>query len=179
MHALAKVLLTLLSIYWLVRAFGWLLRSFSYVFAYSPHDRDTVSISLMLVSIIVQGGIIAFLVMVLFKRDKITQRIAGDVEPSSVPLSQASWIAFAYRLVSVIAGLYCLSSAVFYLNSLINCLMFRMYRGYASSMLEYGISLFIMLVAGIYLFRGAPSFVKWQTKKTIELCNSNSKNQSD
>ncbi len=179
MHTLAKVLVTIIGIYWLVKAFGWLISSFTYIFASTQQGQlDIKNVLMILVSLVIQTVIILFLISVLYKRNKIAERIVGTEEISS-PKSQLNWIGFAYRLISVIAGLYCFSVLIFFLGNFSRIFMFRRCPDNSQSIfnfeaLQQGVSIIILLVAGVYLFCGAPHFVKWQTKKTIEMCARNS-----
>lgn len=173
MHTLAKVLITVIDIYWLVKAFSWLIQSSTYIFANAPAGQ--VEISAIIAALAIQLAIILLLIVILYQRDKIAEKIAAGKE-KALPQSQPDWISFAYRLVSVIAGLYCFSMAVYSIGRLAGSIRFRMYRPlYDTSMLEQSISLFVLLAVGIYLFCGAPHFVKWQARKTIEMCGSGRK----
>jgi len=184
-HALAKVLITIIDIYWLIKAFGWLIQSFAYIFANTSNRQiDIKDILMISASIAFQLVIILFLITVLCRRDKIAEKIVGKTEIFSVPQSQLDWIPFAYRLVSVIAGLYCFSTAIFYLGRLANSFMFRMrssgsFAVFNSEIIEQCISLFIVLAVGIYLFCGAPHFVRWQVRKTIEMCTGSSAGKNE
>ena len=117
----------------------------------------------------------------IYKREQLAKRIIGtDGLPE--PDSPVEWLPVAFRLISIAAGLYCLHTVLWHVtNALIRYAMYKprsvpgyktIYTGYAARSLNIeGLLVWlIMLTIGIYLVWGAPHFVRWHVRKTIEQC---------
>ena len=86
----------------------------------------------------------------------------------------------AFRIISVGAGLYSLNTFVWSFSSMVMNLILTM-RRYPHQegtvrMFTGGFSVnyvqpILYLALAVYLLCGAPHFVRWQVKKTLELCN--------
>ena len=106
----------------------------------------------------------------LYKREQLAERIVGTDELAD-PHSQVDWLYVAYRLVCITAGLYCLHSVAWRIAYAL-----RGYLGYGSQAASRAFSTelvlgwLVMLAIGIYLVCGAPHFVRWHVKKTLEQC---------
>lgn len=84
MHTLAKILVTIAVIYWLVKAISYLLPTFTYIFAYASQGKmDTKTSLIIMTSVLSRIFIILFLIFVLYKRNKITERIVGQEETAA------------------------------------------------------------------------------------------------
>ena len=117
----------------------------------------------------------------LYKRQELAKRIVGTDELPE-PDSPVKWLPVAFRLISIAAGLYCLHIVLWQItNTLIRYAMYKarsvpgyktIYTGYAGRSLpiEEALGWLIMLTIGIYLVCGAPHFVRWHVKKTLEQC---------
>ena len=106
----------------------------------------------------------------LYKREQLAEKIVGTDELAD-PHSQVDWLYVAFRLVCIAAGVYCLHSVAWRIAYAL-----RRYLAYssqaASSFLttELILGWLVMLAIGIYLVCGAPHFVRWHVKKTLEQC---------
>jgi len=134
-------------------------------FCRNPHGMidDMFGISLLVLFMIF---IILVIAGILKKRDKIALKIAGSEEIKNVD-AQIKWIPFAYRLVSVIGGMYCFGKSVGYIPMIIQSFIYKRQDTINYHQMNSIISLVILIIAGTYLICGAPHFVRWQTKKTI------------
>ena len=112
------------------------------------------------------------------KRDFLAEKMVGKTELPP-PDKNIDWLPTAYRLMSVTGGLLCLYrstsvifstlSRYFYVknyNTADNSSLIYPYNIQLSQLLSY----LILFIAGIYLVCGAPHFVRWQVKKTLEFC---------
>ncbi len=104
----------------------------------------------------------------LYKREQLAERIVGTEEPAG-PHSQVDWLYVAFRLVCITAGIYCLHSVAW---RIVYTLRVYLASSYDSRVLstELVLGWLVMLAAGIYLVCGAPDFVRWHVKKTLEQC---------
>jgi hypothetical protein len=126
----------------------------------------------------------------LYKREWLAKWIVGNDElappkagliqsrATPWPASQIQWLPVAFRLVCVTAGLYCLFTVGW--NKSFNLIRYHMFKpeaareGYKALYtakflsIELIIRWLIMLAIGIYLVCGAPHFVRWHVKRTLE-----------
>jgi hypothetical protein len=92
------------------------------------------------------------------------------VEYEPIDDTQISWLAAAFRLVCVTAGIMFL---YWNLYSSVGTVFFYMSvkSGQQSPMLINEIvKCIVLLVIGIYLACGAPGFVRWQVRRTLKQC---------
>jgi hypothetical protein len=180
MHTLAKTLITIAGIYWLVLiGVNAILTPIMMMVSCGSGLRGSwASWAGIFACMIAQLVILLVVMQILYRRNKIADKIVG-VEETAPPQSQVEWIGFSFRLISVIAGLYCFYRAAGSIGMLINDIIRRKitYGGVAVNEPIYSkyLIIVILLTAGIYLFCGAPHFVRWQTRKTIEMCSSRGK----
>ena len=109
----------------------------------------------------------------LYKREQLALKISKPVETAD-PHSEIDWLFAAFRLICFAAGIYCLHSVAW---RIVHAM-----RGYiasrsASSSItppnlstELILGWLIMSAIGIYLLCGAPHFVRWHVKQTLEQC---------
>ncbi len=117
--------------------------------------------------------------LLIYHRDKWARNIVGTADLPD-PDVQIHWLPVAFRLVAVVAGLFCLYRLVLKIILVVQRL--AMAKGSSSSpgyrqiiisnvlSVEQILGWLILLVIGIYFLCGAPHFVRWQVKKTIEQC---------
>lgn len=166
MQGLAKVLITILGAYWLITIIFSMFQSVMAVI--TIHKYNGGEIGFLLVILLEHVFIILIIATILKKRDKIALKIAGSEEFKDVD-AQVKWIPFSFRLTSIIAGLYCLSRAATSIPSFL-------ISGFLPETRMHNANVYVvlaLLIAGIYLICGAPHFVKWQVKKTMEMCGEN------
>ncbi|MHC4430453.1 MAG: hypothetical protein ACYTBS_01305 [Planctomycetota bacterium] len=99
----------------------------------------------------------------LYKREQLAERIVGTDEPAD-PRSEIDWLHVAFRLVCIIAGIYCLHSVIWRI--------FYALRAFASGAFRTDLIFgwLVMLAIGTYLVCGAPHFARWHVKKTLQQC---------
>jgi hypothetical protein len=182
MHTLAKTLISIIAVYWLISmALGVIQTLFMVISSYSKDHGNRSDIFLMCAMLLITILITSVIANILKKRDKIAEKMVG-VEQVQNPVSQIEWIPFAFRLTSVIAGMYCFYRAVSSITTLTshvtaNWSSYRqMESGWLIMLKEYSF-VFILVAVGIYLLCGAPHFVRWQVKKTIEMCTTSGENK--
>jgi hypothetical protein len=169
MQALAKTLLTIIGVYWLIMI-GFNLLSILYVWgnilSRSSSGMELDDMLVIIPSLLIIIFSIIVILYILKKRDKLALKIAGSPEIQNID-AEIKWIPFAYRLISVLTGMYCLYRAC----GSIPGIAAKLFYG-SKYPIPYGnySTLILSLIAGIYLLCGAPHFVRWQTKKTIEMC---------
>jgi len=171
MHTLAKTLITIAAVYWLVLLAIQIVIYPLAMLSYGYRGRG--SLGEIFVFMIVQIVILLVVVQVLYKRNKIADKIVG-VEETASPQSQVEWIGFSYRLISVIAGLYCFYRAagvvgMLIMNIIIKSKMANSKMAADSQIYSHFVITAILLTGGVYLLCGAPHFVRWQVKKTKEM----------
>ena len=114
----------------------------------------------------------------IYKSEQLAKRIVGTDELPE-PDSPVKWLPVAFRLISIAAGLYCLHTVLWQVtNTLIRYAMHKA-RSMAGYKIIYTRRLLnieevlvwlIILTIGVYLLCGAPHFVRWHVKKTLEQC---------
>jgi hypothetical protein len=163
MQGLAKTIITLFCVYWLIN----LILGIFYLMFFAVSSKYKARVEIintgMILSFLFYVVIILVIAGVLRKRNGISLKIAGDEEIKEIDV-QVKWIPFAYRLISVIAGLFCFYRAGTYLQRI----------GISRFQPNWGIFeiifIFVPLIAaGIYFLCGAPHFIRWQVKKTMEI----------
>lgn len=105
----------------------------------------------------------------------ITRRVELQPETSSV-----HWLPAAYRLVSVFAGFYCIYGVLYVaVRQLSVYFLFSAgesgtYGGRSYALRpEEVVTTLILLALGVYLLAGAPHFVRWHLKRTVQFCQDN------
>lgn len=185
MHTLTKIILSSIAIFFSIRLLSPLSIGISYL--HSKPSWETAgallfSISLVAVSI---GLLVYFLI---HRNDKLAQKIVGSEQlpkpDSQIALPQVQWLPVALRLICVAGGIYFLINVLWHTTYVINQLaMFkaetysvngttytRFYTNFAPFSVRSLLPWIIMLVCGVYLLFGAPHFVRWQVKKTLQQC---------
>ncbi|MGD0784575.1 MAG: hypothetical protein ABR969_02040 [Sedimentisphaerales bacterium] len=182
MHTLAKTLITIIAVYWLILiGLGVVQMLFMLIFYYSKTPKDQTSMLLGFIMFFIMILIVLVISNTLRRRDKIAEKIVGVESPQN-PVSQVEWIPFAFRLISVIAGMYCFYRVAVQIAAMASHFMANRssYRQMESGwliMLKEHLVVFILVAAGIYLLCGAPHFVRWQVRKTIEMCTNGGENK--
>lgn len=170
MQGLAKTLITILAGYWLIKiAINSIFPIFMIIQSFSKTGYEASSIFFILLYIFIMIFIMLVIAEILRKRDKIAIKIAGIEEIENVD-AQVKWVPFSYRLISIAAGMYFFVRAAEYMPRLLG--NFISERGYKAGFGNYGTitSVFIFMILGTYLLCGAPHFVRWQARKTMESC---------
>jgi len=184
MHTLAKIILSAIGIFFTIRLLSQLVIPI-YLF-YSTPTWETAASSLL--SLLLTAGLIALLLYFFFyKSECLAKKIVGSEQlpepcpPNSLGRradSQIQWLPVALRLICVAGGIYFLNTVVWQTTYVISQFAaFKSYT-YTNHKVTYAYAPFnyqsllpwiIMLICGVYLLCGAPHFVRWQVKKTLQL----------
>jgi len=121
--------------------------------------------------------IVILLYVFVYKREQLAKRIAGEDDLNKQD-SQMHWLPVAFRLVCIAGGLYGLYLVLFqvpyFIIQYISYTHSQLTTVYGQWITERVLSLLIVLAIAIYLLCGAPHFVRWQVKKTLEQCKKQS-----
>ena len=111
------------------------------------------------------GSLIIYLVV--SREEFFVRKIVGNQESQK---TDVWWLPFSFRLTVVLAGIFYIYWAIQQIVSTI-----RLYFVTSRQIPVYSgvfslLGQIILLAGGIYLLCGAPHFVRWQVRKTIEQC---------
>lgn len=170
MHSLAKIVLAGLALY-IIFCFGFQLLSGLAIMFLRPYNEMPILniILLLFVCLCLTATIYLFI----YKSDKLAEKIVGTFELPT-PEAQIQWLPVAFRLVAVSAGVICLYRFIAW-----GITIARSYAMAKASNFEHAARFLrfeqiagwlILLVIAIYLLYGAPHFVRWHVKKTLEQC---------
>jgi hypothetical protein len=175
MHTLARIILSAIGIYFAIHLLSLL--PYAILMFYSKPSWETAVSSL--ISLLLIAGLISLLLYFFFyKSEGLAKKIVGS-EQLPEPDSQIQWLPVALRLICVASGIYFLSTVLRQTTHVISQLAFfksyasanyKVIHTYAPFNYQSLLPWIIMLICGIYLLCGAPHFVRWQTKKTLQLC---------
>jgi hypothetical protein len=175
MHALAKIILSAIGIYFTIRLLSQL--PYAIFMFYSKPSWETAGSSLF--SVLFVAGAIGLLVyFLIYQHDQLAKKIVGS-EQLPEPDSQIQWLPVALRLICVAGGIYFLNTVLWQTTRVISQLAtfksyasanYRAINPYAPFNYQSLLPWIIMLICGVYLLCGAPHFVRWQVKKTLQLC---------
>ncbi len=176
MHSLAKIVLTGFALY---LAFHICTYVIMIPFALLSDFRYESSILSIVLFLFISLCLAVCVYLLIYHRDKWARNIVGTADLPD-PDVQIQWLPVAFRLVAVVAGLFCLYRVV--VNIIWVVIRLSMAKATSSSpgyvqiftakllSLEQILDWLILLAIGIYFLCGAPHFVRWQVKKTIEHC---------
>jgi hypothetical protein len=169
-HTLTKVTLTLTALFFIIRIVPQLMIPFYWL--YQKPSWEVAGA--MLFSLLVAGGAVAALVYAfIYKRDVLARRIVGSQgRPESTP--EIQWLPTVLRLICIAGGIYFLSTALWQATNILSRFAFVKAQGAYSTYGQFSWErIFVWVVTvtcGIYLLCGAPHFVRWQVKKTLQQC---------
>ncbi|MCF7956326.1 MAG: hypothetical protein K9M75_11025 [Phycisphaerae bacterium] len=178
MISFAKIMFAGFGLYLLIQTAQGILLSVMYLFQGLGSEWESLGVISLSLSLAI--GIAAVVIVFLFVKGEAFARkvITKDIDEDK-PVDIGLTLTMAFRLVSVGAGLFCLNSFVHTVSSILNRLMMSMqmsdgpdaYREIfrrAFTIDFIGPVLYVLLA--VYLICGAPHFVKWQVKETLNLC---------
>lgn len=182
MISFAKIMFAGLGIYLSIGIVRSMMASFLFiVLSFSWANMGILVASLC----IYLAVLVAVIQLLILKRDKWAHKlIAKDIQPDQ-PLNIDLTLTMAFRLVSVGAGIFCLNSFVWIASqSMRNLIMTMRYNhldGQMRQMFSKSFSVdyiqpLLYLALAVYLLCGAPHFVRWQVKKTLQLCDNSKDN---
>jgi hypothetical protein len=178
MHTLAKIILSAIGIFFAIRLLSQL--PIAIYWFYSKPAWETAA-SLFCSLLIVGGALAALVYILIYKRESLAKKIVGS-EQLPEPDSQIQWLPVALRLICIAGGIYFLMLVLWDTTYVIgkiaafkarNTYAYTNYKAiytYAPFSSQNIIRWVIMLICGIYLLCGAPHFVRWQVKKTLQQC---------
>jgi len=178
MHTLARIVVFAMGLYFAVSLIeGATIFANSVIFmclkGMSPSAGELTMAIVFAVFPILCTGVICYLC--LCRHKQIAEKIVGTHE-SAEPNSQIHWLPVAFRLTCVLAGLYCLYTVLWSTLGYINFYFSSRSQGLDLDLdsrflnLETLLRWFVPLLVGIYLICGAPHFVRWHVRKTLEQC---------
>jgi hypothetical protein len=173
MHTLTKIILSATGIFFAIRLLSQLPLAISYFFS-KPSWETAGSLSFAI--LVTVGLIFVLLYLFFYKSDSLAKKIVGS-EQLPEPDSQIQWLPIALRLICITGGIYLLSIVIWQAEAVLDQFAVRKMEARAHAI--YTALLFTyrsvlpwvtMLICSIYLLCGAPHFVRWQVKKTLQQC---------
>jgi len=168
LHKLARIILVSLGIYVLIQNGVGLVATLPFLFAgdSSIGTLGAWMITYALLVIVCSAVVVCLLV---WKADFWLAKVVGTEEPEE---TQIWWLPFAFRLASVCAGILLLSWAMLALVSIITFYIQMVDLRLVARSMPWRrlVGSLIQLALAIYLLCGAPHFVNWQVRKTLEHC---------
>jgi len=169
LRKLARIILIGLAVYMLVTWGITFIAALPYfVFADSQWRPIGFGQLLSALSGAVYVGVVFYVLV--RKADLWSAKIVGFDEPRE---TRVWWVPFAFRLTMIFTGLLCLYWVIPRIISGFARYYFyyRKYEASRGNLTLYDVvGWIIQLGLGIYLVCGAPHFVRWQVKKTLEHC---------
>jgi hypothetical protein len=167
MHTLARIILSAIGIYFAIHLLSLL--PYAILMFYSKPSWETAVSSL--ISLLLIAGLISLLLYFFFyKSEGLAKKIVGS-EQLPEPDSQIQWLPVALRLICIAGGIYFLNTVIWQTTYVISQFAaFKAIYAYAPFNYQSLLPWIIMLICGVYLLCGAPHFVRWQVKKTLQLC---------
>jgi len=180
MHSLAKIMFAGLALYIAINP----CRNMIYVVWMATREPSLKSLGMVSLALLIMAVYLAAVFyFLIYKRDKWAKKLVGTSDLSAAT-DRIDWLPVAYRLVSVAVGLLCVyrffTHVVYdagrYIAAMgINIVYQQHYKTvyqqqYKDLITRELLGLIILIPIGIYLLCGAPHFVRWQVKKTLELC---------
>lgn len=180
MHTLTKIILSAIGIFFTIRLLPQITIPIYQLF--SQPSWETAGA--LLFSLLLTTGIVAALLyLFIYKRESLAKKIVGS-EQLPEPASQIQWLPVALRLVCIAGGIYFLSNVLWHTTYVIGQLArfkaeiysvegktyTQIYTGFAPFSFQNLLPWILMLICGVYLLCGAPHFVRWQVKKTLQQC---------
>ena len=168
LRKLARIILVGLGIYVLVKYGIGLFAGLPYLF-YGESPLRGFAVVQLVSFVLVTVCLSLVIYALVWKADFWSAKIAGADEREG---AEIWWLPFAFRLSSVCTGILYLSWGISALVPIIVRHIQMLHPGvmYIASPWDSVVGWLIELGLGIYLVCGAPHFVRWQVKKTIEQC---------
>lgn len=174
LHKLARIILVGLGIYVLVKYGIGIVATLPYIF----YDESSLGVHPIarFISLAIMTVCIGLVIYVLIcKADSMSAKMM-DVHESDQ--AKVWWLPFAFRLAMVCAGIIVLSWSISAIASTIARYAQIMSRSSSRASIPWQrfipwqklVGWIIQLLLAIYLICGAPHFVRWQVKKTLEHC---------
>ncbi len=172
-HTFAKVVLVGVGLLAAIRVAPQLLTCLYMLMRKQTMDQ----FALVMVQVFVTLGSLGLLLYIFWiKRDWLaTKVVRAEVSSESGP--SVPWLPAAYRLVCMAAGLHCLYVLTFQMLGFLVRTSYRSDQFSPAAVTAPSVAdvmtWAILLAAGLYLCWGAPHFIRWHMKKTLEQCREN------
>ncbi len=168
LHKLARIILVGLGIYVLVNQGIGIVATLPYLF-YGESSLGVYAIA-RFISFAIMAVCIGLVIYVMIcKADSLSVKMIDVYESDQ---AKVWWLPFAFRLAAVCAGIIVLSWSISRITSTIASYaqMMSLSSSRASIPWQMLLGWIIQLALAIYLICGAPHFVRWQVRKTLEHC---------
>jgi len=168
LRKLARIILVGLGIYVLIRHAIGVIAALPYLFyGGSPLRGYAVGQLVSFALFAVCSGLVIY--ALIWKADLLSAKITGIYESDQ---AEVWWLPFTFRLAAVCAGILYLSWGISALASIIATYVRMADPRFANRPMPWErlVGGIIQLPLAIYLLCGAPHFVRWQVKKTLEHC---------
>ncbi|AQT68405.1 hypothetical protein STSP2_01565 [Anaerohalosphaera lusitana] len=167
-HQLAKLALALIGIYFIVLAVPTPITYIMVIISGGAADSANI-LQIFIGTLIYLGYMYLLYFLLIRKRACFAEKIVPEADQSE-PGSPSQWIPLVYRLTCISVGIYLSALVITNITSIINnwILHRQIPDGVYSAPNSYS-SIFLIPLAA-YLLAGAPHFVRWQTRKTLEFC---------
>ena len=165
---LTRIILIGLGIYMLVEVGRPLLLSLPY--ALFDTSISPFGFAYLLSFIFAIAYAVLIIYVLFYKANLLTGKIVGA---EAEALNQIWWLPFAFRLTAVFSGILYLYWVIPSIVSMVYVHLWAARQGaIPAAWLTWShvVSYIILLALGIYLLCGAPHFVRWQVRKTLEQC---------
>ena len=170
MHSLAKIVLFVTALYLGIYFCRHLMFAVSSIFLLK--GKDTAMFTSIAILLIIFLAIVSAIYLLIIKREKFAQKIVGS-DLATEPDTQIPWVPFAFRLTVICTGFIALYKFIIISATIVRIVIMLRNRDVGLGQLYYSINQIaawlILLPIAVYLLCGAPHFVKWHTKKTLEL----------
>ena len=171
MQTLAKILLAILGIYIIVHIVPIVMMYMPLLFTNSFGIDSIIGKIMVLLWMLLHTTILLVIVyQLLFRGQFWAEKIVGE-QPNELH-KQVFLLPAAYRLASVFCGILVAYWVAESMPRVILILHRHNQTGYFAENYEWIsiLGVLLRLTLGIYLLCGAPHFVRWQVKKTLEIC---------
>ncbi len=170
MHIVARIVFAALAIYLMIGLIPSAIASVALFFQTSG-NFSIIWWSVASVFVILLFAAAVYYVLI-HKRDVLAKRVVGDGEIAE-PQTPVQWLPVAFRLICIVAGMVFLYRFVTRIHVLLQMFAYlikadqplranwRWTRIWESV---------VLLPFAVYLLCGAPHFVRWHVRKTLELC---------
>jgi hypothetical protein len=165
LRVIARIVLIGVGLYVLLQTVLGILTGILMILTVASADvKNTMIITSFAVYVMLAVAAVYFLARI---ADRFSTKI---VAPEPADDSQISWIAAAFRLVCVTVGILFLYWTAY--SSIATLVFYISVKSsqYSPTFKGEIVKCAVMLGLGIYLACGAPGFVRWQVKKTLEQC---------
>jgi len=169
MHVLAKIVFMALGLYIVINVLPWIV---SLGLSMFTMGATVENVGVLLSNIFVMVVFAGLACYVLIGNREGLARYAVGTEESEVSETAVQWIAVAYRLICIVAGVVSLYKCIFMLGSLWSLLKVVEMGGSGAPFRFWSrlVQIATFVPCTVYLLAGAPHFVRWQVKKTLEMC---------